>query len=427
MMKTRSEPMGIPLRITRTSYDEKMRPTTVEFDVVLVSFDEVEIPGFDLEADLAAEELGFEVDSPQLTFYKTYRFHDILNVRAPAIADYLEKHGYDSFNHGNFSREDFAQLLLDSLRRTDAHMIKEKIDILRSFVDFEHPEAAEISPSTYANMLLMLLEFNRGDIPGLIEELRGYVFSEAELVELDDYRDALLKALEKQVKDDGPAIEQLLDELMQYFDADDVDYIVDGPYQADAEWHESQETTEHEINIDSYTVANWTTHLQRRVYDPVWFVSSTMDYCEASEEFCIPDGAERVLTYFGMTEKEPDEPDEPWHPEPDPDGQYGVLYVHYEYKPGVPEHLRSKLLKVIEREVVPYDDESDAKEAIEFSEHVIKYEGGNGPWDMRIVERRSPEEVAYFKQMEKQPALAEWGEYERDPIWSEWKELDEES
>ena len=418
---------GIPLTLRETEHKwvgDKIKYVATEVPVLLVSYDEIEFPGYDLDTDLAARELGFNVEAPQLRFYDKWRrdgFQGMLEGHAPQMYEYLERHGYGSFNFGNFSREIFARELCQNLSKEYPHFVTEKLNIIRDFVDPDDPDAGPISLQAYVDLLLLLVGRNRGHIGRMVPELYEYLIGEEDLLDIESYKDALFEALEKQVEDAGPDIKLLLEHLFEFFSTDEVDYEVSGPYETEmCEWHEQLETTEYNISIDGYPVAKWQTVLQKEIYDPIWYEAMTTDLCEAADEYCTPQGVEELLDVLNLEPHEPDEPDDPWHPESDPEGEIAVLYERYDWVLSGGELHRGE---ISQRVAVPYADIETAKAAIEFSKHIIKFISEESLWDLSLLERRSPEEIMRRAGLKRQRPLAAWGRHEPDPILDEWRPI----
>lgn len=423
--------MGIPLTISGYHYDEDLRKSVLyKFPVILITTHEVEFPEFDIDAQLALRELGFGVSSPEISFNGTYKvtgLNGLMEKMTQEIYESLEHHGYKSFEHGDFSKKQFVWALLQHTRTSKAQ-VNYKIDLLKSFVDFSEKDDGELSQEDFIDAVTTALVGGSGHLEDYLDILRPYIdFSEEDdgRVSQEAYIQALLQALSSEAVQGGTDIEELLDELMRLVDEDDVDYDISSPHtHQDDEWYDNTETTEYEITIYGESIIKWSAILQSRIYDPISFTSSVTDYCEANDEFCIPDGASSILSYFDYDEHQPDDPDDPDHPEADEDGDYAVLYE---------QHDTTWVLgkgtivgDVIEEIVVPYDDERTAAEAIESSKSILSRDGEEETWSMRIIERKSPEELQEIAFLKKQIPLGGWGEHVPHPIWDEWREMDEE-
>lgn len=422
--------MGIPLTIS----GYKIEPQTYKsfrysFPVVLLSLHEVEFPEYDIDAELSLKELGFSISSPEFTFYNNYKatgFKGLLDKQYDDIYQVLERDGYDVFEDGDFSKKQFAWILFQNTKQT-SESINDKIDLLKTFVDFEDDEG-ELTIENFLDALISALARGAGNLESYIELLKAYVDvsdDDQGIVSQEIYIQALLQALSSEAAQNGNEIDEILDELMRFIDDVDIDYSWSEPLEIEEEgWGTAIETTTHNITICDQLIIKWDMTLESRTYDHIGFHADVTYLCEANSEFCTPDGATAILDYFDYDEHIPDDPDDPWHPESDDEGDYGVLYEQYETK-----WIRGKgIVKtgdIIEQQVVPYSSYSDAKEAIEFSKSLLARDGCEKEWAMRVLERKDDEDLAEVEFLKKQLPLSDWGKHEPHPIWNEWQEIED--
>jgi hypothetical protein len=398
---------------------------TATFDVDLIDYDEMEFVDDDIEAMEAAEALGIDSFKPHLAFYKDYTrgrrgFRDVVARDPDVVYKALEEQGYESFNHGDFSREDFVLLLADIIRdRSVPYNKYAPIRILKSLVDFSSSDAGPFSQEDFNKLLLVALANGFGNVEDIIETLHEvyYVEDEDGDVEFDEeYVKALISALSNATTFE---VETILDELMLYIDEDEVDYSVsDISFQEEGTEYLEINKYAHEIKILDQPVFEWIRMVEYEIHDPISFYGSVTDYKEHGDEFAAPDEASALLDYFEMEEEEPDDPDEPDHPVPDEEGEYAVLYTKYGY-----DWRNDQILDDIEEQiVVPYSSESDLTDAISLSKTLFYNQGSDHKqWVMtRLIRREKPEVDP--RQLEFD--IAEY-EPEPDPIWSEWDLLDE--
>jgi hypothetical protein len=108
-------------------------------------------------------------------------------------------------------------------------------------------------------------------------------------------------------------------------------------------------------------IAEWERAIQNEIYDFVTYQSAAMDLCESSGDYCTPEVIVEVLKAMGLEDQELDEPDAPYHPDPDewdPDDppEYALLFESDEFD---------------EPRMTFWHSSRDLKEAMEFSKYLL--------------------------------------------------------
>ena len=425
--------MALRVTIRKSGFDPQRNWIETKFDVDLITHNEFEFVDEDLEAMIAAQSLGLDDYDLHLQFYDEYTqgdgFYKLTAKLPQKIYDALEAQGYDSFNHGDFSREQFTMLLTEIIRdtNTESHRRTRAINIIGEMVDFSGADAGPFSVEDYVKLLLVALEGGFGNTEDIIETLHPLYYTvneEGELVDEDgdlieyddDYVSALISALSHA---EVSEIETILDELMLYIDEDDVEYKVEditNPY-AEQESHRNFEEYEHKIEILGNEVFKWKRAAESEICDPIGFNTCVTDYEEHSDEWAAPWEASTILNYFNIDEEEPDDPDDPEHPTSDEDGEFGVLYTKYDY-----DWQNDKRGEIEEQILVPYEDESDANAAIELSKYIFEAQGSeHKAWDMTLMERKTEEELKEQEFIRRQLTFGPEYEVEPHPIFDQWR------
>jgi hypothetical protein len=382
------------LEVELSLYDVEQN-AYVNVPVVLVQDRKViEFPGYDIEEDLAALELGFQMRDPRLHVYNEFRhggLAELLETHPDAIYDAFEEQGYDVFR-------------------------------------MEYEDDDPFTPALFARMIVENLEGNKGSIEeqlSVFSEFVDFDATDAGAVTQEDYADALVRLLQKQVSADGYDIAEICAALQNVITAADVKYTVDGPYQ-EGDTAQNLERYNHSISILGEDMVSWERIVESQIYDPVGFQASVTDYCEHDGSWCTPSEAEAILYAFDMEADEPEDPDDPEHPISDEDGEFAVLYEHY-----TTEWIKGKgSVRTNELEatyVVPYSDVYDAREAIDLSEHILENFGELREWDMRILRAKTPAELQQQEFERRQLSLLhEKPPWADDPEWmDEWVLYDE--
>jgi hypothetical protein len=415
--------MALRLTIHQSGYDPLRHYRTVTFDVLLIDFHEMEFVEKDEEYMMVLEAFGDDEFKLHLNFYRSYvegrGFYQVVENDPRAVYEALEDQGYESFNHGDFSRESFAVILADIFQKKGASSKKAILHILEELVDFTNMDAGPFSQEDFYKLLLPALASGFGNVEYLIEKLHDiyYVEDEDGNVQFDEpYVNALISALTHASVSD---IEKILDELTLYIDENEVDYSVsDISWTEEGDYGYNYKKYAHKIKISERPIFEWTRMVESALCDPISFYCSITDFSEHSSELDTPGEAAAILDYFDIEVEEPEDPDEPEHPVADEDGEYAVLYTKYDY-----DWKNNLLLDDIEEQiVVPYSSESDVDDAIELSKELLKREGSDyKQWVMTKLVRIEKPEVDP-RQLEFD--IAEY-EPEPDPIWSDWELLDE--
>lgn len=424
--------MALRMTITRWYYDSEHKYHSFEFDVDLLSENELEFVGEDIEAMLAAQALGIDDYNYHLDFYRNYtRYNGFFNLVAKRPRDVynaLEEQGYESFNYGDFSPEDFALILADVVISPDTtHARDQAMHVLENFVDLTGEDTGPFSFEKYQELLLASLAAGVGNVESIIEILHPLYYTETEDDEPTEYDENYVEALISALTHASTSeVETILDELMLYIDEDDVDYTETNVTDPGG-WEDDEVSNisrfKHKIEILGKTVFEWDRVIQSEIHDPIGFYVTLTDLSEHSDSFKSPDEAEAILSYFELSESEydeddPDAPEPPEHPKSDDDGEFAVLYTRYQLDTStweVTEDIKKQIL-------VPYGDESDMNDAIELSKTIFKRGGDEDEWTMTRLERKSEKELLEQEFMARQYTLPD-KEFERepDPIWDEWR------
>lgn len=431
--------MALRMTLRRTSRDVRGGYITQEFDVDLYSENEFDFVEYDLESMDTAQSLGFTDYDPMLEFYDEYTegngFFKLVSKQAKDVYNALEEQGYESFNEGDFSPEQFSRVLADVVMSSEqAHRRAQALYLLDEFVDLSGEDTGYFSAEEYRTLLLVALAEGIGHAESIIKTLHPlYYMVDEEGVRVDedgdptiDYDEDYVNALISGLKNaEISEVDPILNELMLFIDRDDVDYTEtdDTPYGSgwDSDETRNVKKFKHKISILGKTVFEWDRIIESEIYDPIGFYSTLTDYSEHSDEYKTPDVAKAILSYFEIEESEYDEddiaaPDPPEHPEPDNDGEFAVLYTRY----GLDTSTWTVDKDDIEEEIlVPYGDKSDMNTAMELSEAIFEKGGDENQWTMTRLERKSEAELREQEFMKRQYTL--FGEEpEEDPIWDEW-------
>lgn len=417
--------MALRVTIRLSGFDSENKYVSEMVDVDLISYDEIEFIDYDIEAMLAAEALGLDDYNLYLNFYTNYKspggFFRLVAKDPKLIYKALEEQGYESFNRGDFTRENFAQILADIIRsKHSVYSKRDAIIILEDLVDSSSADAGPFSKEDFYELIMHALSEGVGATEKIIDILHDVYYEENEegdVIVNDKYLDALISALTHASHWD---IDKILDELTLYIDDDDVEYSFENvtPIYGDPDSDLTVNTDKykHSIKINGQKVVAWDQIIENKIYDPFFFNSEVTDFAEHSSEWETPKVAEKILGYFEIEEEEPDDPDEPDHPVFDEDGEFAVLYTEHAY-----DWRNDKVLDDIEEQiVVPYEDESELDQAIELSEYILREQGSDyKKWVMtKLVRKKKPEVDP--RQLEFD--IAEY-EPEPDPIWGEWELL----
>lgn len=177
----------------------------------------------------------------------------------------------------------------------------------------------------------------------------------------------------------------------------------------------------HKLEINEEEVAEWEQWTNIEI-DSVFLSISQNDYREYGgfDELDPSPIVQAVLDALGLEDEEPDYPDEELLGIPDEDqsgkGLFGILYEKDEYK-YQPSGAWTKTGKK-EAEIVIYDEEYTAKEAMELVKSVERSRGKDDFDEITLVRRMTPSEIEKLAPPEEQPQNLH-------PLWLEWTELEE--
>jgi len=339
-------------------YPDGLHPVFIP--IVLRDQQTLEFPGYDIETELAARELGFEVSGPELRLYATFVERGLAGLLARYPEEFFEafeEQGYAAIKTPQgepFTDKEFVALLVANLVRNLGY-IEDQLETLSAFVDL-------------------------GD-------------TDAGLMTQEEFADVLVRLLKEQVRIDDSNVDPVAQWLSEVITADDVDYTVQQDHYYESDVGENVERSFHSLSILGEDLLEWTRLIESRIYDPISFAASVTDWCEHDSSFCTPPAAEDVLAAFDLTAEEPDDPDDPEHPTSDENGEFAVLYEHYETR-WVQGQGSVRTDEIEETYVVPYSDESDAREAMDLSETILSNAGEEEEWGMTLLRAKTAAELA---------------------------------
>jgi len=292
--------MGLKLHIDYSQHPQTGQDSE-PFDVILNTRSggegAVTMVDYDIEADLAAEALGFDAYSPRLFFYQQYTAQGLawlVENMEEELYDAFEEQGYDVFDDVSFSKEDFLHIYLLQLLEKNSGNIAEIIDILESCISAEGAD----------------LEDAREDEPGIIDR--------------DDFIAALIEGLQKDADpeghwSDGGNITTYLDALTKLLPEDQFTFVQGDPWVEEPDYGQKNISISYEINISNEEIIGWSLSFEMRITNPITFWYETIDWCNEDQESCPPSSAGTLMEYFGWSYTDQlSDIDGPEHPEEDP-------------------------------------------------------------------------------------------------------------
>jgi len=329
----------------------------------------IEIPGYDIDTDLAALELGFKVWTPQLYLYQHYTDKGLpwlVRFRETALYDAFEEQGYDVFEAREFSqREFFNDYLLATLAANDGD-VEALVDLVEPYVN--DPELPLLQPGT--------------------------------LVDADAYIEALITGLQADSDpeahwSEGGNIPLYLDALLRQLPRDEFKFEAHEPWVDEPEYGEKTVDLGYSISVGDDEIVSWARSFDIWTVDPVWFAFEVRDRCIESDDpyACPPESANTIMDYFGWVYDDSvlDQIGGPEAPQSDPDGNFGVKYTHWQtaWRRDAQGHYvdEYRVEEADKVELVPYATESEAEAAVELSEGIFTNRGEDRQWDMDILQR----------------------------------------
>lgn len=352
----------LPLIITETWTDRKTgKEKSYSFNVILTGYTTVAFPDHDIESELALEELGFDIYSHELSFYKKYTtdgLNWLIGDSPEALLEAFEPHGYSVIGQPDepYSKASFIEKLLELLQTNEGHI--EKILNTLTKMEIREHESWEVGESEFVDKNHL--------IEVLIEGLQSSADPEShwsETYRVRTYVDALAKILPK----------------------DDFKFLRGKMWEEEEEWGKSTVDISFSVTVLDNEIVAWERRYDVEIYHPFHFHHAITDYCEYDAENCPPVSAITLMEMFRWNDSTPEEDIKaPEQPESDEDGEYGVCYTKYEtHWVADKGHARTEVVE--EEEVVPYYSLADAKKAVTLSKAIIERQGELKEYDIDIL------------------------------------------
>lgn len=308
-----------------------------EIDVILHKKeggdDSFEIVDFDIERAETAQALGFDAYDDELALYEAYENHGL----ALYIRKYLGEldiafsgQGYDVFEDGAFSQEQFLNAVGQNIR-DDAGYTVDNIAFLRGAVEAGDYEKSEL-------------------VEDLIEGLKTVVDPD-----------------KMHWSDEGLASDIMLP-LLWYLPIEAFKFYKKDPRYEDADSNSLDMQLDYEIVINDEHIIEWPRKFNIFFVDPITFKTDIREYDFDEDN---PIGPHAIMKSMGW--EYPPLPDyqEPYHPDSDEDGRFGVQYL---------KHGREKA-------IIPYETLVEASSAAELSMELFKQRGMEDDYAIVFLER----------------------------------------